>query len=100
VSLLQGTDDLHTLAGVYNNLGYVCTDLGQPSVALLALRHARALFEALECLQSRRGPIGHWPVVLLSSARRQRIVRCSASEHIFFRAGCPRRQLWSALGPR
>jgi tetratricopeptide (TPR) repeat protein len=48
VNLLEGTDDLHTLAGVYNNLGYVCTDLGQPSIALLALQHARALFEALD----------------------------------------------------
>ena len=48
VSLLEGTDDLHTLAAVYNNLGQVCIDLGQPSVALLALQHARALFEALD----------------------------------------------------
>ena len=48
VSLLEGTDDLHTLAAVYNNLGQVCIDLGQPSVALLALQHARALLEALD----------------------------------------------------
>jgi tetratricopeptide (TPR) repeat protein len=47
LSLLEGTDDLHTLAAVYNNLGQVCIDLGQLSVALLALQHARSLLEAL-----------------------------------------------------
>jgi tetratricopeptide (TPR) repeat protein len=37
------TDDLHTRAALYNNLGYVCTELGDFNEAVLMLHHARAL---------------------------------------------------------
>jgi tetratricopeptide (TPR) repeat protein len=42
-----GSDDLHTKAALYNNLGYLCTDLGDFNEAVLMLHHARALFMEL-----------------------------------------------------
>lgn len=41
------TDDLHTLAAVYNNLGVVRMRLGNHQGAVLALQQARALFAEL-----------------------------------------------------
>jgi len=44
LSALQDTDDLHTLATVYHNLGIVYRDINRPSDAVVALHRAREIY--------------------------------------------------------
>jgi tetratricopeptide (TPR) repeat protein len=44
LSALRNTDDLHTLATVYHNLGIVYRDLNRPGDAVLALQSAREIY--------------------------------------------------------
>ncbi len=55
-------DDLHTLAGIYNNLGQVCIELNEMNAAASALSQARDLFSALNMpaeLARTKGALAH-----------------------------------------